>query len=89
MQGVESALPKIGETGRRERARIPRCPIFSSLFFFVRSFVRFSRVSDIAKERRGGGRNFPFVFVLLGFSFENVKKESERGLRGRKEIRVV
>lgn len=62
---------------------------FRSLFFFVRSFVRFSRVSDIAKERRGGGRNFPFVFVLLGFSFENVKKESERGLRGRKEIRVV
>lgn len=56
---------------------------------FSFSFVRFSRVSDIAKERRGGGRNFPFVFVLLGFSFENVKKESERGLRGRKEIRVV
>lgn len=62
-------------------------PPFS--FSFVRSFFRFSRVSDIAKERRGGGRNFPFVFVLLGFSFENVKKESERGLRGRKEIRVV
>lgn len=99
---VESALPKIGSYARREReGSVQGCstmfPFFPLLFFFVPSFriFVFPRVSDIAKERRGGRSEFFARFRVVGFLFffffflKIIKKERERGLRGRKEIRVV
>lgn len=46
-------------------------PFFPLLFFFVPSFriFVFPRVSDIAKERRGGRSEFFARFRVVGFLF--------------------